>query len=549
MSAGILWSVFPPAPMGSDGVWFGLAPLLLVARHASPRRAFWLGWLGGSVFWLLSLTWLWRLIENQGPWPLVVFGHVALALYCGLYTGLFALAAARLWRVVGREETLLKRLVAAVVGEPLLWVGAEYLRCVLLTGFAWNALGVTQQPSNIFVLSIAQLASLGGVYAISALVVLVNGAVAGFCERIYGTMRSRTYGEPLLGGRLRALETFIPLMLLALAWKFGYDRVQRWDHRQASEPVWQLALVQPNAPSIFERDDASTDVARTTLLEQTTLAAASKPDLVVWPETALIGELPYDPVAMALASNGAVAARAPLLTGAVEIQPGPSGRRDDLRFYNAAWLFSPDGKPCGRYHKQHLVPFGEYVPLDCLFPVLARLSPVGFSCTAGRESTVLRIDGRPRENGTTPGTLAFSPLICFEDTVAELARRAVKAGARLLVNVTNDAWFGGSSEPEQHLAQALFRCIESGVPMVCAANTGVTCAIDPIGRSGVLTVAERTSGFAGFFTVPLAVPKDPLHTVWRRFGDWSLARPAAIVFFVFLAWPARSKQAPLRPMP
>ena len=172
VSALILWSVFPPAPLGSDGAWFALAPLLLMIRHTTPRRAFWLGWLGGTIFWLLSLTWLWRLIWNNGPWPLVVFGHVALSIYCGLYLALFALAAARVWQVVHRHENLATRLLAAVVAEPLLWVGAEYLRCTLLTGFAWNPLGASQFDS----LRVIQVAALGGVYAVSLVVLLANSA-------------------------------------------------------------------------------------------------------------------------------------------------------------------------------------------------------------------------------------------------------------------------------------------------------------------------------------------------------------------------------------
>jgi len=531
VSGAILWSAFPPAVPGSDGAWFALAPLLLVVRHVTPRRAFWLGWLGGAVFWLLSLTWLWRLIWNNGPWPLVVFGHVALALYCGLYTGMFALAAAFIWRAVRCRETLSKRLAAAVVAEPLLWVGAEYLRCVLFSGFAWHAVGVSQQGS----LALLQAAAWGGVYAVSAVVLLVNGAVAGLCERVWGSVRQRTTGEPLLGGRWRTLETLIPLLILACVWKTGFDRVQAYRHQTETEPVWQLAMVQPNAPSICERDDGSETRVCTTLIEQTTLAAATQPDLVVWPETALMGHLPHDPAAMALASNGAVMARAPLLTGTVEIQPGPPGHRDAYSYYNSAWLFTPGGAPCGRYRKQHLVPFGEYIPLDNIFPVLARLSPVGFSCTAGRESTVLHVVGRVRADGTSPGELAFSPLICFEDTVASLARRAVKAGARLLVNVTNDSWFGGSSEPEQHLAQAVFRSVECGVPMVRAANTGVTCAIDAIGRRAELQSDDRTSGFIGFHSVALTVPRLPLPTAYLHWGDWILARPAALALLAVLA--------------
>ena len=537
VAALVLWSVFTPAPMGSDGAWFALVPLLLMIRHTTPRRAFWLGWLGGTVFWLCSLTWLWRLIWNNGPWPLVVFGHVGLAVYCALYIALFALAAAHVWQVVHRLENLGTRLLAVAVAEPLLWVGAEYLRCVLLTGFAWNPLGAAQVDS----LSVIQAASIGGVYAVSLLVMLGNSAATSMAERIYDTVRNRTFGEHLIGGRLRGVETFLPLLLLASAILWGRNREVNWTYQARAEPLWQVALVQPNAPCIFERGDTTEPAVRKTLLDLTAGISALSPDLVVWPETALIQSLPYDDFAVSLAHDGACAAGAPLLTGAVEYRPGTPPRYAERRFYNAAWLFSSNGVARGTYHKQHLVPFGEYIPGDRIIPALEKLSPVGFSCTAGTESTILRIPHRQLGEGLPTDELTFSPLICFEDTVATLARNAVRRGARLLVNITNDAWFNGSVEPEQHMVQAVFRCVENGVPMVRAANTGVSCAISPVGLRQVLESNGRTSDFSGALPCVLAVPQHPLPTPYTRWGDWILARPAALLFLAVLVASTRNK--------
>ena len=167
-------------------------------------------------------------------------------------------------------------------------------------------------------------------------------------------------------------------------------------------------------------------------------------------------------------------------------------------------------------------------------PWLERLSPVGFSCRPGRESTILRIAQRQRGEKPTTEVLAFSPLICFEDTVAPLARRAVRGGAQMLVNLTNDAWFNGSIEPEQHLAQAVFRCVENGVPMVRAANTGVSGMITPVGLRQVLTSAGRTSNFAGMLPCVVSVPRQALPTHYTRWGDWTLGRPAAGFLLVVL---------------
>ena len=530
VSALILWSAFPPTALGSGGVWFALAPLLLVIRHTTPRRAFWMGWLCGVIFWLLSLAWIWRLIWNNGPWPLVVFGHAALAIYCGLYIALFAQAASRVWQAVHSFEMPAARLLAVVIAEPLLWVGAEFLRCVLLTGFAWNPLGAALFDR----LWIIQSAALGGVYAVSLLVLLANGALASLVEVLYGTRHNRARGDQRRNGWLHGVEIVLPLSLLVVAILWGRHRVLAWQHQERTESSWLVTLVQPNAPCIFERDDASEVAVRKTLLDLTAGISALRPDLVVWPETALIQSLPYDAFAVKLAHDGVVAAGAPLLTGAVEYRPGTPPRYEDRRFFNAAWLFGSNGVARGCYHKQHLVPFGEYSPGDGLVPALEKLSPVGFSCTAGYESTVLRVPRRPRGDRRPTGELAFSPLICFEDTVAPLARRAVRKGARLLVNITNDAWFNGSVEPEQHMVQAIFRCVENGVPMVRAANTGVSCAISPVGRCQVLESDGRTSDFAGVLPCALAVPPQPLDTPYNRCGDWSLACPAALFLLIVL---------------
>jgi apolipoprotein N-acyltransferase len=283
-------------------------------------------------------------------------------------------------------------------------------------------------------------------------------------------------------------------------------------------------LVQPDTPSIFEITDEIVLEQRRVLLDLTTYAAACRPDLVIWPETAVQGVMPWHADVMALASNAACTAGAPLLTGTVEASLEYRATQTPLaRYHNSAWLFGTNGMACGRYRKQHLVPFGEFVPGDRWFPLLERLSPVGFSCTPGTDSTVLSIRSR---SGRPAGVLAFSPLICFEDVFAGLSRRAVRRGARLLVNITNDAWFDGSSEPEQHMRQAVFRCVENGVPMVRAANTGVTCSIDASGRVFRLGPGGVTTGFmpAGIQVTPATQPR----TFYSRHGDWPFGIPAGI---------------------
>jgi apolipoprotein N-acyltransferase len=260
-------------------------------------------------------------------------------------------------------------------------------------------------------------------------------------------------------------------------------------------------------------------------IEQTRLAGATTPDLVLWPETALPGVYPYSEVSHEFLKLGLEAARAPLLTGLVEEKRvlNTGDRRKDFLHHNSAWLFAPNGEPIAAYRKQHLVPFGEYIPLDKKIPILQRLAPTGMSCTPGDTSGVMTLT---RTNGHT---LTIGPLICFEDTVPDLSRRAVRDGARMLALVTNDAWFNGSIEPVQHLHQAVFRAVENGVPMVRCANSGVSCVVSPVGKISMLESDGVIMDFHGLKVAPVFVPETPLAAPYTRYGDWLFTIPGVFL--------------------
>jgi apolipoprotein N-acyltransferase len=174
------------------------------------------------------------------------------------------------------------------------------------------------------------------------------------------------------------------------------------------------------------------------------------------------------------------------------------------------------------------VPFGEFIPLDKTFPILQKLAPTGVSCMPGKAPSVMKLT---RANGDT---LHIGALICFEDTIPDLSRHAVRAGARILALVTNDAWFNGSIEPVQHLNQAVFRCIETGVPMVRCANSGVSATVDPVGRTGALTSNDQQADFHGFLIRPMYVPITPLPAPYTVWGDFLLAIPGMILIALIL---------------
>jgi apolipoprotein N-acyltransferase len=520
LSGLLLWAAFPPQAR-ADCAWLALAPLFLVIRHSAPREAFRWAWLGGMVFWVLTLSWFPAIIKNEGPWPLVLLGQGALSAWCAAFFGAFAYASARAWRWAGAVPGW-KRVLAVSVADPLLWAGAECARGWLFSGFAWNFLGVSQVAN----LPLLQVASVVGVYGVSALLVLVNGAAASVMERMAAPfvarrLRQTRAAEPFAVRLLKSAESFLPFALVIACWVWGLERVGGWKRAEAQAPTWRVALVQPNSPCIFALSGDTARAQLDLLVEQTRLAGAAKPDLVVWPETAVLGSVPYEPQTLKLIRDGAAAAGAPLLTGTLEIERTEISRAapEGLLFYNAAWLFSATGETMGRYRKQHLVPFGEYIPLDKTVPLLQRLAPTGVSCTAGRDAGVLHVAKAAGQ------TLSLGPLICFEDTVPGLSRNAVKAGANLLVLMTNDAWFNGSIEPVQHLDQSIFRAVENGVPLVRAANSGVSCVVDPVGRVKRLESNGAVADFSGFLVTSVAVPTRPLASPYTRWGDRLLALP------------------------
>lgn len=511
VSGAAMCAAFPPHGRPALA-WFTLAPLVGALAFVSRRRGLRVGFVWGLAFWLPSLSWLWALIGNGGPWPLVILGQAGLATYCALYAAAFG------WLLAGGDEAAhlgwqrRERSAWHGLGHALFaaaaWTGLEWVRSTLLTGFAWNHLGVTQYHSP----AVLQLASLGGVYAVSALIVLVNASLAGTFIRVLRGVR----GIP--APRHHA-DLAVALATAAFATVWGIREQRTWEARERIAPPLRVAGAQPEAPSIFERGDDTFARTYNTLRERTSLVARLSPDLVVWPETALPGVLPHDTESVVFATSAARHCGAPLLTGAVELQPGARRGGRDL-VANSAWLFRPSGMDPLPYRKQHLVPFGEYIPLDSLLPVLERLSPVGYSCTAGTNAVLFAV--KCSLVGETNALVA--PLICFEDTVAPLARAAVRRGAAVLVNESNDAWFSGSNEPAQHHAQAIFRAVETRTPLVRVSNAGISGIVSASG----LQTSNAVCFVENVFCRDAAWPPSR----YTRLGDWGFAIPCALVMLL-----------------
>ena len=420
--------------------WIALAPLLLaVLRARSLPRAFACGLLAGAVYFAGTIYWIPRVMVEYGGLaePLAHVVHLLLVAVLALFPAAFA---------VGLAIAVRRHGAAALHYAPLLWVTTELGRIYLFTGFPWVLLGYSQTP----VLPIAQFASLAGVLGLSALVALVNAELA--------------YAAAVRGPRgVRAVAAAAAVVAVALG--FGAWRLHDDTLRSAGEPL-RVAALQGNIAQHDKWNPALRGAIMETYLDQTRRVAAEGARLVVWPEAATPFALQNDPLRAEAVRQTARDTGAHLLIGTNHVRyDGPP------RHYNAAALVTPAGETAGLYFKQHLVPFGEYVPLRRL---LFFVSPL--------VETVGDFSPGPASRPLPMGSDLVGAAICYEIIYPELVRGFVARGSRLLTTLTNDAWYGRSAAPYQHFQQAAMRAIELGRYLVRSANTGISGVVDPYGR-------------------------------------------------------------------
>jgi apolipoprotein N-acyltransferase len=417
-----------------------LVPLLIVLGRPmrSESRPVLLGLTTGVVGFGGTLYWLTDVMTTFGDLSSGVAAGVALLLivYLSLYPALVAHVIGRGVRAFGPR---------ALWAAPPVWAAGEWARGHVMTGFPWVPLG----NSQIDVTPIAQAASLIGVYGLSALVALGSVALAWI-----------VVGPP---GRGRVVPVAAVAALIAGLAGWGGARASRGDLLRAGTPV-RVALVQGNVAQGQKWDAAFADAIYRRYLALSRAAVAQGATLIVWPESATPFMFEEDPAAEATRLL-ARETGARLFIGSDQIE------RAARRYYNSAFLIQPTGSVGGVYRKIHLVPFGEYVPLESILSFAGPLVEQVGGFAPGDTLTIFQI----REG-------AFSTGICYEAVFPELSREAVQRGSQLLTSITNDAWFGRSSAPWQHVAMARMRSVETGRYLARAANTGVSAIVDPYGR-------------------------------------------------------------------
>ncbi len=495
----------PPLPLGPLA-WVALVPMLVVLfssrrqREGDPLRWRWLALSYGITCHLLELHWLVLLGDASplNPRWMLPFLLILLTLYTTLPD---FIVIGVLARIRGRHGN------RAIWWLPAVWVLGEWARQFGDLGFPWLGLGTSQ----LRILPALQLAGVFGELGVTLFVVWVNLLVAliwlrarGEFPRIGATVLARMWAPTTL------------LLLFSAVLVYGTSVIRDLDAPVPEEEQLVVGVVQANVNLHDKWNPARRDSTFVPYTLGTEAVALEGARLTVWAETALTYDLPsrraeYERLARLARETGSY-----ILTGYVERQIDDEGK---LESSNSVLLLGPDSSLHGNYRKMHLLAFGETMPFQSLIPALRRIDMGQAEWVPGTERTLFDVDGH-----------RFAVMICFESIFSRFAREAVAGGAALLVNVTNDGWFGDTIVPRQHGWLAAMRAAENRVPLVRVANNGISFVADPTGRVHGMTGLFTRESFA------LPVTPRPGGSFYSRYGDGPLFLLLALasIFLLFV---------------
>jgi apolipoprotein N-acyltransferase len=506
-------------PKGHLAVLAWLAPGLALWVAAGGKRPFLHGWLFGLGFNLTALYWLWFIPVTFFP----ILGWLALSAWQGLYYALWVwlgirLAPAGIFKSSTVEppvRSAWSQRVLWALACAVIWVGLEMIMSRLLTGFPWLTLGVSQYRLTPLI----QIASWSGVYGVSFLVIWFSVALLNAVHVIHQRRIAlwSWLGEIILPAGTVMVLSALGLMEMTLL--------------QPPKRTVRFALIQPSIPQTVKWDADANKREFSKVLKLSELALEAKPDVLLWPEAATPGLLRYDAELLRTVTRMAWKHQVWLILGADdgEANTATTDPNDGL-YYNSSFLVSPKGELAAKHDKQKLVVFGEYVPFAEQLPFLKWFTPIEGGFTAGKDQTPFQLEGLD---------VRASILICFEDIFPHFVRQGVSDDVNLLINLTNNGWFGESAAQWQHAANATFRAVENRRALVRCSNNGLTCWVDPWGRQSVSAFGEGDVYREGFDVVNVPIHQLP-RTFYTLHGDiFGWACFGLMIPLVVLAWRRR----------
>ena len=472
ISSGVLFALsFPDYAFGWLA-FLAFVPLLVaLARVRNWRQAFLLGWISQTIAWLMMVPWVVRVMSHYGglPYAAGVAIFVAMCIFLGLYGALFAVLV---WRIRPGESFL--RWLAI----PLAWAAVEYIRTYALTGFPWNLLAAAIVDYTSFV----QLDRVAGPYFLGAMILLPAVVIAWWITQPATPIRRLFAAGPVV-------------IVLFVWWATGLVSA-KLDVRPTGAQPSRAALLQPNISQEMRWSQENLLAIYQRMMTMTGQGIRGGAQVVIWPESTV--PLSYSSTDFYRNEIEAISHSygVDVILGSVA-----EDAADPRKVWNAAFLVS-GGKTIGHYDKIRLVPFGEYVPLrKMLFFAQKLVHEVG-DFQFGTRDTPLA--GRHR----------YGPAICYEIVYPQITRTQIRHGADVLVTITNDAWYDGTSAPRQHLAQARLRAVEDDRYLLRAGTTGISAFVDPTGR----VLEEIPMGREGIIFADFQGRSTI--TPYVRFGDW-----------------------------
>jgi apolipoprotein N-acyltransferase len=471
-------------------VWVGLVPLFLTISGRSPRFGFFISYVCGIVFYAGVFAWAFEIPGYR------VYHHAILAICFGAFFAVFGLV----FNSIARRRAL----TTAYLTAPFVWVSIEYLKCNLFfLALPWPLLAHSQYQHPLII----QFASVTGAYGVSFLIVLANSALAVMLLPLVHRQKNNDFVQnQLVSNTGRNAVVGLAVLLTAFALFYGHTTLKM----PLSPESIKLSVLQGNIDQKMKknpRKHAGSIMQR--YIDLTQQAAKDQPDLIVWPEAATPGLVLKHLGLRRQLQRLIREVKTYFLVGSSEFPKFDKTLKKQGKAGNTAVFFSPMGRVTGQHLKIRLLPFGEYIPYEDTFPWPEFIVPNQHQNweIPGREYTLFEIDAA-----------RFGVIICWENAFPGLFRKFVKDGANLMINITNEGWFGESAAPYQFLAMCVFRSVENRVSMARAANTGISCFIDPYGR-----VTDRVWGnnkdiyVSGYLTRDIILSEK--RTFYTRYGD------------------------------
>ncbi len=471
MASGIL--LFLSFPKYGSGylAWIALIPLFWAIKGvASIRQGLLLGFIAGMICHIGLIYWIVYVVVNYGYLP-VYMGitlMILLACYLSLYTALFAAGI-----------VFFQQRINLCFAAPVLWICLEYCKSHLMSGFPWENLGYSQYLNKYFL----QFADIAGVFGLSFLIVLTNAI-------LFEVISKKNKKEFIAAAAV--------IFILAGVLFYGIQRSRQIDAILKNAPTKEVSIVQGNIDQAIKWNDS---FQKETINIYEWLSLQNMPaagGLIVWPETAVPFNYQDANENQNRVRDISLKTKSWFIFGSTSYE----NSKEEVKYYNSAYLLSPRGEVKGKYNKVHLVPYGEFVPLRSVFPFIGKLTAGMGDFTAGSGYYPLIMDNKK-----------IGILICYEGILPFAAGTYKKDGAELLINITNDAWFGATSAPFQHFSMAVFRAVETRLYLVRAANTGISAIVDPKGDIVAGTnIFEKTAikGKVKYSNIP---------TIYAKYGD------------------------------